>query len=445
MARTNVRTRRPAPRTHEGAEAARIDTLAQLRRSVLSCLLWEREFYESGERIADRIARLVVELAQTPGGMEDVAALAVEARSDMHLRHVPLWLVRCMAPHGGSIVGDTLAHVIQRPDELTEFVALYWTDGKTPLSAQVKRGLALAFAKFDAYQLAKYNRERDITLRDVMFLVHPQPESALQAAVWSRLADGTLESPDTWEVALSGGADKRATWERLLAERKLGGLALLRNLRNMQQAGVAHAVVRDAINDHPFPRVLPFRFIAAAQHAPDFEPELEQAMFRAAATLEQLPGSTVLLVDRSNSMNSRLSFNSDMTRFDAAVGLAMMLREVCEEVHVFGFSSDCVKVPPRRGFALRDAIMSGIKPVGTLLGAAQRHVDAMLGDYDRIIVITDEQSRDRPYAPISPGYVINVASNANGIGYGAWTHVDGWSEQVVRYIAAIEAESRPAA
>lgn len=440
MARTNVRTRKAAPRTHEGARAVRIDALAQLRRSVLSCLLWEGEFYESGEQIADRIARLTDEIAQTPGGMEDVAELAVEARHDMHLRHVPLWLVRCMAPHGGSIVGDTLAHVIQRPDEMAEFLALYWKDGKTPLSAQVKRGLARAFAKFDAYQLAKYNRDRDITLRDVMFLVHPQPESAEQAAVWSRLADGVLESPDTWEVALSGGADKRATWERLLSERKLGGLALLRNLRNMQQAGVDRSMIRAALNDHPFPRVLPFRFIAAAQHAPDFEPELEDAMFRAARELEPLGGRTVLLVDRSSSMKQRLSVRSEMSRFDAAVGLAIMLREVCDEVHVFGFASECVKVPPRRGFALRDAIIHNVRPDWTLLGKAQRYVDTMLGDYDRIIVITDEQSHDEPYRPIAPGYVINVASNANGIGYGAWTHIDGWSEQVVRYIAAMESE-----
>lgn len=442
MARTNVRTRKAAPRTHEGARAVRIDALAQLRRSVLSCLLWEGEFYESGEQIADRIARLTDELAQTPGGMEDVAELAVEARHDMHLRHVPLWLVRCMAPHGGSIVGDTLAHVIQRPDEMAEFLALYWKDGKTPLSAQVKRGLARAFAKFDAYQLAKYNRDRDITLRDVMFLVHPVPESAEQAAVWSRLADGVLESPDTWEVALSSGADKRATWERLLSEGKLGGLALLRNLRNMQRAGVDSGLIRAAINEHPFPRVLPFRFIAAAKYAPDFEQELELAMFRATEELDTLDGRTVLLVDHSYSMDSALSAQSETTRFDAACGLAILLREICSEAHIFSFSSDCAKVPPRRGFALRDAIASTMKPYGTLLGKAQRYVDAQLGSYDRIIVITDEQSHDEPYRPIAPGYVINVASYQNGIGYGAWTHIDGWSEHVVRYIAAIEAFDR---
>jgi hypothetical protein len=36
------------------------------------------------------------------------------------------------------------------------------------------------------------------------------------------------------------------------------------------------------------------------------------------------------------------------------------------------------------------------------------------------------------------GYVINVASNRNGVGYGQWIHIDGWSEAVVDYIAALE-------
>lgn len=46
--------------------------------------------------------------------------------------------------------------------------------------------------------------------------------------------------------------------------------------------------------------------------------------------------------------------------------------------------------------------------------------------------------------PRGKGYVINVASNRNGVGYGAWTHVDGWSEAVVEYIAELEASvARP--
>ena len=58
--------------------------------------------------------------------------------------------------------------------------------------------------------------------------------------------------------------------------------------------------------------------------------------------------------------------------------------------------------------------------------------------YDRLIVITDEQSADRVPDPLGRGYVINVASAKNGVGYGKWVHVDGFSEAVIRYISEIE-------
>ena len=79
---------------------------------------------------------------------------------------------------------------------------------------------------------------------------------------------GTLTPPDTWEVALSAGADKRAAWERLLREQKLGALALLRNLRNMRESGVSDKLVVSALGEMKTDRVLPFRFIAAARYAP---------------------------------------------------------------------------------------------------------------------------------------------------------------------------------
>ena len=99
------------PRTHEGAEAATITPEQALRRSVLSCMLWEGEFYEDGVQIAGRIQELVPHVAA-----EKVAALAVEAREKMKLRHAPLLLVRAMAriPSHRGLVAETLARVIQR-------------------------------------------------------------------------------------------------------------------------------------------------------------------------------------------------------------------------------------------------------------------------------------------------------------------------------------------
>jgi hypothetical protein len=398
-------------------------------------MLWEDEFYEEGVQIAGRIRELVPRVDAAK-----VAALAVEAREAMKLRHVPLLLVREMARHAShrALVAQTLTRVIQRADELSEFMAIYWADGRAPLSGQVKKGLAAAFTRFDEYALAKYDRAGVVRLRDVLFLCHAKPIDADQAGLWRRLIEGNLFTPDTWEVALSGGGDKRAHWERLLAERKLGALAILRNLRNMKDAGVSEEAVLHALSAMKTDRVLPFRFLAAARYAPQWEEALELVMYKAIAGREKFPGRTVLLVDISGSMDAPLARRSEMLRMDAACGLAVLLREVCETVEVYTFSDKLVRVPSRRGFALRDAIVSSQPHGGTQLGHA---LNSLREAYDRIIVITDEQSHDRVPAPRGRGYVINVASARNGVGYGAWTHIDGWSEAVVDYLRSLEAEA----
>lgn len=445
------------PVTHEGAPALILTPEQSLRRSVLACMLWESEFYESGVTIVARIRELVPQV-----DANKVAALAIEARSAMKLRHAPLLLVREMARHAShrSMVAETLAAVIQRADELAEFVALYWATADTaaarpsnaaedsrrnaPLSAQVKKGLAAAFTRFDEYELAKYDRAGAVRLRDVLFLCHARPKDAAQAELWKRLIAGELATPDTWEVALSAAGNvtpeaKRGIWERLLVERKLGALALLRNLRNIKAAGVDEGLVEAAIDVVNTGRVLPFRFLAAARHAPHLEESLERAMFRSVSDVAKLKGRTVLLVDVSGSMVAQLSRKSEMLRTDAAYGLAVLLREVCEEVSIYTFSQDAVLVPPRRGFALRDAMERSQAHGGTYLGRALQEV--MIAEAvapNRVIVITDEQSHDRVPAPQDRGYVINVASAQNGVGYGAWVHLDGFSEAVVEYIRELE-------
>jgi hypothetical protein len=434
MARLNLMNLNFGARTHEGAPARNISTELQLRRSVLACLLWEGQFYEDGVEIAGRIAELVPKVAA-----EKVAALAVEGREKMKLRHATLLLVREMARHAShrGFVAETLARVIQRADEMAEFVAIYWKDGRVPLSAQVKKGLAAAFPKFDEYALAKYDRGGPVKLRDVLFLAHAKPRDEAQAEVWKRLIAGELTAPDTWEVALSSGAEKREAWERLLREQKLGALALLRNLRNMREAGVEEELVLSALGSMSTARVLPFRFLAAARYAPQWEEALEHAMLKCVASQEKLSGKTIVLVDVSGSMIAPLSHRSEMQRTDAAYGLAVLLREIGEKVAVFSFSDALVEVPACRGFALRDAIDASQRHNSTQLGQA---VDELNRKHscDRLIVITDEQAHDKVPAPKGKGYVINVASYKNGVGYGKWTHIDGWSESVVEYIRTLE-------
>ena len=188
--------------THEGARAKRFTPEMELKRTLMNCLLWEDQFYEDGVSIADRVKALVPQVEP-----EKVSQLAILAREEMKLRHAPLLVVREMARHEKHrvLVADTLASVIQRPDEMTELLAIYWADvlgpmqqrKRQPVSAQIKKGLARALTKFDAYQLAKYDRDGAVRIRDVLFLVHAKPKDADQEKVWKQLVDGELVSPDT--------------------------------------------------------------------------------------------------------------------------------------------------------------------------------------------------------------------------------------------------------
>lgn len=452
MARTN---NKPQPLfTHQGAKAKHITPEQELRRSTMCCLLWENEFYENGDTIANRIADLVGKCDP-----KFVAELAVGLRNDMKLRHAPLWLANSMLKYAATrgYVADVLYEVIQRPDELCEFLSLYWKNGKTPIAAQVKRGLAKAVTKFNAYQLAKWNKDTEIKLRDVFQLVHPKPINNDQGALWGKLLADTLPVPDTRETALSSGRDQKGEWERLLQDNKVPAIALLGSLRHMTNCGVDEGLIREAIQKMHTDKVLPFRFITAARYAPQLEDALEQSMFKCLEGQPKIPGQTVLLLDHSGSMRQRVSAKSELTRSDAAVGLAMLLREVCEEVFIYTFSRQLVRIKPRRGFALRDEIIKSQMMTATFLGTA---VKAIYSKSDvpyingrrlpevvfsgqgltpnRVIVLTDEQSDDPVPSPKGVGYMVNVASNKNGVGYQPWIHIDGWSEAVVAWLREYE-------
>lgn len=440
--------------THGGAPVVvSTDSLLLLRRTIMSCFLWEDTFYEDGESIAKRIKRLAAEVAP-----EHVAALAIEAR-DSGLRHAPLLLLVSLAKTGSGrkdgLVRTTVERVIRRADELSELLKLYWDEnGKdASVSGQIKKGLAAAFAKFDAYRLAKYDRPSEVKLRDVLRLAHPRPNQK-NADALAKLNAGTLESPDTWEVALSTGADKKETFERLLREEKLGYLALLRNLRNMVQAKVDRNLIMKALADgRGSDMVLPFRYMAAARACPEMSGPLDDAFQDRLRRNFRLPGTTLVVVDVSGSMHSPMSGKSDMNRMDAGGALAAVARGICEDAIIYATAgSDMARrhktslVPTTRGLALADAITKMSGPLGgggifltqCMSFIREQHPDVK---FDRVIVITDEQdcsgSADQPSkAPLlgRHNYIINVASYQNGIGHGNWTTVHGFSENVFKYI-----------
>jgi hypothetical protein len=203
----------------------------------------------------------------------------------------------------------------------------------------------------------------------------------------------------------------------------------------MVEAGVDEGLMRAAILARKgADRVLPFRYVAAARAAVALEAELDEALRAAVGEQAPLAGRTMVLVDVSSSMDARLSGRSDMTRLDAAAALAAILPG---QARIFTFSNEVKEVPARGGLAGIDAILTSQPHGGTYLGTAVERMNAIA--HDRLIVITDEQSHDKVPEPAArQAYLINVASYRNGVGYGRWTHIDGFSEGVLRYIAEAE-------
>jgi 60 kDa SS-A/Ro ribonucleoprotein len=448
--------KKPVARAREftggGAPASVLSNELALRRAVLTSFLFEDLAYESGDSSADNVSSLVAKTSP-----EVVANIAKEARNQQYLRHMPLYLVREMARHEKMrpYVEDTLVEVIQRPDEMPEFLSLYWKDDKKqPLAASVKRGLARAFKKFNEYALAKYDRDTAIKLRDVMLLVHPKPDNKEQSKLFKKVLERTLETPDTWEVEISENGNNKESWTRLIQERKLGGLAFLRNLRNMQQADVDDSVIEEGFKTVKFDKVLPFRFMSAMKHAPRFQRELEKAMLRTLSDQEKIKGRTCVVVDVSGSMTAPMSGLSDVTRLDVAASLAMIYREVCEEVVIYCTAgSDYARKhdtkvidKPGRGMDLVNQIRKMADELGgggIFTVQCTNYIDER-DSADRVVVISDSQDCDRKKPDDANAfgkkhnYIIDIAPHKNGVGYGKFCVINGFSEKVVDFMKMYE-------
>lgn len=441
-----------------GALPANQNAEALLRRAVMACLLWENLFYEKGNDVAENIKSLIPQVDATV-----CYNIAVEASELQKLRHVPLYIVAVMAglETHKHLVGELLARVVRRADMLAEFVSLYWiVNGKrAPLSKQVKVGLSNAFGKFNEYNFAKYRGDKDvIKLKDVLSLVHPRPSDSVRSDLYKRILSGELVTPDTWEVALSSGADKRATWERLIQENKLGALAFLRNLRNMEEAKVSHAIIEKGFESINPAWLLPLNYLSASEHAPRWESEIEKLMFKGLSMQKKLSGKTVIIVDVSGSTESgHISGKSEYTFMAVEAILAMIAVEMSEKSLVYATAGNdstrihsTVLLPSRRGFGLINEIKHAPRTVGgggIFTRQALEWVKAdMQGEIpERIIVLSDSQDCDyeekRVPSPFGKyNYIIDVSSHARGVNFdGVWdAEISGWSEHFIRFIASHE-------
>ena len=233
-------------------QSARMELFSALVTSLGSDNTYDR-FSDRHHRICDLIRQCDPEF---------VGKLAVYARTNFNVRTTPIILLVEMAKHfsGSPYIRLATRNTISRADELSEVLSAYIALNNRGTSIKklnklnngLRRGISDAFHKFSEYQFAKYKKaNKDVSLRDVFFLTHPKPLNEKEANLFKKIADDTLETPETWETirsAIGQNKDiteeekqdqKKESWEYLIDNHKLGYMATLRNLCNMLRDGLS--------------------------------------------------------------------------------------------------------------------------------------------------------------------------------------------------------------
>jgi hypothetical protein len=459
MARFNTRAAKAQPasrvtstgrvlRTYEGGRGREREPRSELFLLAVSNFVTQQAFYETGDDRDDRFAKLVRELAVTDPSW--TAGLLGWLRGEGNLRTASIVgaaeYVKARldaGATGGPSNRQVVDSVLRRPDEPGELLA-YWTAryGRA-VPKPVKRGLADAVRRlYGGKALLKYDTaSKGYRFGDVLNLVHaaPDPDKPWQGELFRYALDrrhhpdtavppasnrvltahrelmalpveerrAVVTAPDgaerlaaaglTWEALagwLQGPMDKVA-WQAVIPS--MGPMALIRNLRNFDEAGVSDEVAARVAARIADPaevaksRQFPFRYLAAYRHAPSlrWSYPLEQALGHSLANVPALPGRTLVLVDRSGSMfYSRMSDRSELTCADAAAvfGTALALRAGKADLVEFGSTNR--PVPFRRG----ESVLKILGRFGNLGGtdtteAVRQHYQG----HDRVLIVTDEQ------------------------------------------------------
>lgn len=264
------------------------------------------------------------------------------------------------------------------------------------------------------------------------------------------------EAGMTWE-ALGGwlqGPLTRKVWESVIPS--MGYMALLRNFRNFDQAGVSDKVAKIVAQRIADPeqvarsRQLPMRFLSAYRAAPSerWASALEKAIACSLGNVPELPGRTLVLIDTSYSMHSPFSKDGSLMRWDAAAVFVLALAARCAGAKVVSFSSEQRVFKPRK----RESLLRMVerwKNGGYFLGGGTDTTDAVRGHFavhDRVVIITDEQTAYGDVSTSLPGSVPIYTWNLAGYRYGhtlvgtarRYTFV-GLTDQAFRMIPLIEA------
>lgn len=437
-----------------GGKAFKHDSKTELILAVLTTFL-EDKYYESG---ADRMKR-ITELVNSTDDMF-VAKLAVVARNQFHLRSVSTLLISLLSKkhRGDDLVKRVIEKATERPDDLTELVALL----KKPIPKQVKRGIRHALLKFSPYQLSKYKCEgKKVKLVDLFNLAHPNPKFATdeQKDAWTKLLKGELKNTETWEARLSSGENKMNVWADLLQADKIGYMALLRNLRNIDKDGdkdtkklaCQYIANEDKVKKS---KQLPFRFYSAYDNVEnqDMLEAISKALDISLSNVPRLDGKTLIAIDTSGSMGGDpikkasifaaalfKSNDADLIQYNTSVGTFKIMR---------GDST----------LTLANHIIRNANGGGTQTALVYEYALEQLEKgikYDRIIILSDNESWVEGSYGYSVQTIYNEYRKKNDCyiycfdlqGYGTKDissskalHLGGYSDRIFDFMNSLEKE-----
>lgn len=388
---------------HMGAPAFAHTPEVELISILLNSMVQDT-YYTSTDKTLQRVKELLGSVDPLTA-----AKIAVYARNEFGMRSISHVVAAELAKYasGQPWAKGFYDSIVRRTDDMMEIIAYYYSvNGKgASLPKALVGGFKRAFDRMDAYKLAKYKfTGKDVNLIDVVKLVNPAPSDSVpdvevdkaayieqaqnkanwalskklkeNAATWSdkvarakktrkstvaihpleALLLNLLPPAETWETKISaagqeGSAKDVATakaeaWEELLASKRIGALALVRNLRNIiQQAPAQVPVACELLRNERFittkQLIFPFQFLSAyaeieklKKGGATFESEnknvnavlaaLEVAVTHSVKNLPTLMGRTLILSDNSGSMHgdrggkSVVSANSNVKTADIA-------------------------------------------------------------------------------------------------------------------------------
>lgn len=412
MSRFNTTTAPTKTANFAGGEAYVQSAKPEFVSIALTSFLKD-QFYRTADETQKRIIALLDQV-----GPEFAAKTAVYARQEYGMRSVTHLIAAEVVDRakGKPWVKKFLKAVVRRPDDVTEILA-YWmarhgnTQKKLPNA--FRRGLGAALSDFNEYQLAKYKGGgKSVALVDAVNLLHPPHTEAL-----SKLIKGTLQAPDTWEVGLTRAGEaedaevaKSDEWKRLVAEDKLGYLALLRNLRNiLKHAPDSVDTVAARLCDPVRVKkslVFPFQFLSALDvleqeggfAAAKLVVAISDAIDISVSNVPQFDGSTLVVLDTSGSMTSaKAQGGQTCARIGAIFAATLYKANLGADLMTF---SDCARYVTLNR---RDSLLTLAKRIPFASGGTNFHSIFQTANrkYDRLIILSDMQGWVSYHAPTS--------------------------------------------